>query len=296
MLTVVVTTRNDERTIAECLQSLAPQVAGTAHEVVVLDDASEDGTREVVAAQSPRVRLIAEPRRVGWAVILRRHLADLRGDAVAFLGSHCTADPDWLQTAATLMASGLGAASGFGRHGQGRWLDRFEALSMHAEYLRHWPGTVGLLWDDNCVIRRDLLARALPDTSLALSDGTGAALLSRGLQRMGQALPYRPELRITHAGAALGAQFRLWGRDMARNAVDIRLADPTMPLAGALGWGVLAAGPIAAGRWVHGLRGMARARRDLGVGSLELASHATLFTAIMAAYGLGLVRELIKPR
>jgi glycosyltransferase involved in cell wall biosynthesis len=296
MITVVITTRNDERTIAACLSSLVPQSANTAHEIVVLDDASEDGTAAIVAEQYPGVRLIAEPQHVGWVVMLRRHLSELRGDAVAFLGSHCTADPDWLRSAEMIMDSSIDAASGFGRHGQGRWLDRFEALSMHAEYLRNQPGEVCILWDDNFVIRRDLLARALPATSLVLSDGTGAALLSRCLHTMGEALPYRPEVRITHASATLREQFQTWSCDMARNAMDIRWADSTMPLAGALRWGPWAAFPIAAGRWIHGLKGMTGARRDLGVGLLELVLHGILFTVIMAAYGFGLLRELMRSR
>jgi len=292
MITVVITTRNDEGTIAACLDSVVAQGTGAAREIVVLDDASEDGTVATVAERYLGVRLIAEPHRVGWVGMLRRHLPELRGEAVAFLGSHCTADPDWLRSAETLLDMNIEAASGFGRHGQGRWLDRFEALSMHAEYLGNQVGEVTLLWDDNFVIRRDLLARALPATSLVLSDGTGAALLSRCLHKMGQVLPYRPELRVTHAGAPLREQFRSWSYDMARNAVDIRRADPTMPLAGALRWGPLAALPIAAGRWIHGLKAMSAARRALGVGLLELVTHGMLFTFLMAAYGFGLVREL----
>jgi glycosyltransferase involved in cell wall biosynthesis len=292
MFSIVITARNDERTIAACLDSVAAQGSGVAHEIVVLDDASGDGTAALVAKRYPGVKLLLEPTRVGWVGILRRHLPELRGEAVAFLGSHCRADPDWLRVAQTLMDSGLEAASGFGRHGQGRWLDRLEALSMHAEYLGPQAGEVSLLWDDNFVIRRDLLADALPATDLVLSDGTGAALLSRRLRKLGRVLPYRPELRVTHAGASLGEQFRTWSRDMARNALDIRRADPAMPLASALKWGPLAALPIAAGRWIHGLKGMARARRDLGVGPSELALDGVLFTALMAAYGFGLLREL----
>lgn len=292
MITIVITARNDQRTLAACLDSVVRQGSSVAHEIVVLDDASEDGTAALVAERYPGVRLIAEPQRVGWVGLLRRHLPELRGDAVAFLGSHCTADPDWLRSAGTLIDSNLDVASGFGRHGLGRWLDRFEALSMHAEYLGNQLAEVSLLWDDNFVIRRDLLARALPATSLVLSDGTGAALLSRCLRKRGQVLPYRPELRVTHVGASLREQFRTWSCDMARNALDIRRADPTMPLAGALKWGPSAAIPIAGGRWIHGLKGMAKARRNLGVGPLEFALHGMLFTVLMAAYGFGLVREL----
>jgi glycosyltransferase involved in cell wall biosynthesis len=296
MITAVITTHNDERTIAACLRSLVPQLNSTAHEIVVLDDASEDRTAAIVAEQYPGVRLIAEPQQVGWVVMLRRHLPELRGDAVAFLGSHCTADPNWLRSAEMLMGSSIDVASGFGRHGQGRWLDRFEALSMHAEYLRDQQGEVSILWDDNFVIRRDLLARALPATEVVLSDGTGATLLSRCLHTMGEALPYRPELRITHVGSTLREQFRSWSCDMARNAIDLRRADSTMPLADIWRWGPWAAFPIAAGRWIYGLKGMARARRDVGVGLPELVLHGTFFTVIMAAYGFGLLRGLMRGR
>jgi glycosyltransferase involved in cell wall biosynthesis len=291
MLTVVITTRNDERTIAACLSSLVFQCSRDRHEIVVLDDASEDRTAAIVSEQYPGVRLIVEANSVGWVVMLRRHFSALHGDAIAFLGSHCTADPDWLQSAETLLSAGMETASGFGRHGQGRWLDRLEALSMHAEYLGSQPGEVRILWDDNFVIRRNLLMRALPETSVVLSDGTGATLLSRRLLAMGAVLPYCPKLRITHAGSSLREQFRLWNGDMARNAVDIRRADSTMPLAGALRWGRLAAFPIAAGRWIHGLNGMARARRHLDVGLVELIQHGVLFTAMMTAYGVGLLAQ-----
>ena len=292
MITIVITTRNDERTIAACLDSVIAQGSGAPREIAVLDDASVDRTVAIVAERYPGVRLLAEPKRAGWVGILRRHLPELRGDTVAFLGSHCTADPDWLRSAETLVDSDLDVASGFGRHGQGRWLDRFEALSMHAEYLGQQAGEVSLLWDDNFVIRRDLLARALPATELVLSDGTGAALLSRCLRKVGRVLPYRPELRVTHVGASLREQFHTWSCDMARNALDIRGADPTMPLAGALKWGPMAALPIAAGRWIYGLKEMTKARRNLGVAPPELVLHGVLFTALMAAYGFGLVREL----
>ena len=296
MITVVVTTRDDERTIAACLSSVVPQMAGTPHEIVVLDDASSDGTVGIVVEQYPGVRLIAEPRRAGWIVMLGKHLPELHGDAVAFLGSHCTAEPDWLRSAAALVDSGLDIASGFGRHGARGFWDRLEELSMHAEYLGREPGIVSILWDDNCIIRRGLLERALPVSDAVLSDGPGATWLSRRLRAMGEALPYRPELRVQHAGASFGEQLAAWYRDMARNAVDLRRADPTMPLASALRWGPLAAVPITAGRWLHGLKGMIRARREIEVGLPEVMLHGVLFTGLMAAYCCGLVRELTTHR
>ena len=54
-------------------QGILPQIAGTPHEVVVFDDASEDATAGIVAGQYPGVRLIAEPRR-----IVREHNGSIR--------------------------------------------------------------------------------------------------------------------------------------------------------------------------------------------------------------------------
>lgn len=62
--TVVVTTRNRKDDLRICLQSVERQDAGV--EVIVIDDASDDGTPEMVAAEFPGVKLVVHARMQGY--------------------------------------------------------------------------------------------------------------------------------------------------------------------------------------------------------------------------------------
>jgi GT2 family glycosyltransferase len=61
-LTISIVAHNSREQLLACLDSLA----GTAAEIVVLDNASEDGTAEAVRELFPGVRLIVQPFRAGF--------------------------------------------------------------------------------------------------------------------------------------------------------------------------------------------------------------------------------------
>lgn len=61
-LTISIVTHNSRELVLACLDSLA----GTAAEIVVLDNASEDGSAEAVRERFPDVRLIVQPFRAGF--------------------------------------------------------------------------------------------------------------------------------------------------------------------------------------------------------------------------------------
>lgn len=64
-VSVIVPARNEEASLADCLQSLVTQT-GVAHEIIVVDDHSTDRTREI-ASSFPGVRVIeAGPLPQGW--------------------------------------------------------------------------------------------------------------------------------------------------------------------------------------------------------------------------------------
>ncbi len=66
MVSVIVPARNEEASLGACLQSLVEQ-AGLVFEVIVVNDGSTDGTREI-AASFPSVKLIAAPALpAGWS-------------------------------------------------------------------------------------------------------------------------------------------------------------------------------------------------------------------------------------
>ena len=66
-LTVVIVSYNVKYYLAQCLESLFKGLEGIASEVVVVDNASTDGSVEFVRAQFPEVRIIANTQNLGFA-------------------------------------------------------------------------------------------------------------------------------------------------------------------------------------------------------------------------------------
>jgi len=136
MITIVVYTLNDQQSIATCLRSLVSQHSEGGHEVVVIDDGSTDGTADIVARDYPQFQLLRQARTAGWVAVLREHLAGFGGEVLAFLGAHCQAEADWLVTVEREMARDEPPViTGSGEHGRQRFLQRFQALSVHGDYV-----------------------------------------------------------------------------------------------------------------------------------------------------------------
>lgn len=84
-VSVVVAAYNEERVIADKIRNfLASDYAGES-EIVIVSDASSDGTNEVVQSlASDRVRLIVQERRQGKGAALNRALPEARGEILVF--------------------------------------------------------------------------------------------------------------------------------------------------------------------------------------------------------------------
>lgn len=98
MITVIIATYNGEATLARTLDAMArltPPADG--HEIIVVDNASTDGTAAIVADFAARLPLTAlhEPRR-GKAHALNTGIAAARGDLLVFTDDDVLPDPDWL--------------------------------------------------------------------------------------------------------------------------------------------------------------------------------------------------------
>lgn len=98
-LSVVVPTRNERRSIEACLDSiLATDYPADRMEVLVVDGASRDGTREVLdryAARDRRVRRLDNPDR-RTPVALNRGIAAARGEVIARMDAHTVYPSDYL--------------------------------------------------------------------------------------------------------------------------------------------------------------------------------------------------------
>ena len=89
LMTVIMPSYNAERFIAESIESVVAQTIED-WELIVVDDASTDGTPNIVAAfqhRDPRIRLIAQEANQGPAHARNLGLDHARGELIAFIDS-----------------------------------------------------------------------------------------------------------------------------------------------------------------------------------------------------------------
>jgi N-acetylglucosaminyl-diphospho-decaprenol L-rhamnosyltransferase len=91
-LTIVIVSFNAADDLARCLDSLHAAPPAIAHEIVVVDNASTDASRDVVAAR-PGVRLIALPANAGFAAANNAAIRATAGDLILLLNSDTIVPP-----------------------------------------------------------------------------------------------------------------------------------------------------------------------------------------------------------
>ena len=122
-VSVLIPARDEAPVIGNCLRAVLRSVDVPDLEVLVLDDASTDGTAAVAAraaAADPRVRVLAgRPPPPGWlgkAYACEQLAREATGSALAFLDADVTVAPDGLaRTVALLRDSGLDLVSPYPR-------------------------------------------------------------------------------------------------------------------------------------------------------------------------------------
>jgi glycosyltransferase involved in cell wall biosynthesis len=125
---VVIPTYNRKATLRQTLAALSAQ-AHADYELIVIDDGSTDGTRELVAAQFPHVRYLQQPQG-GPASARNAGIRVAKGEVIAFTDDDCVPPRDWL----TILADGY---------------DRFPSAA----------GVGGYLEAPETVLKRETLAR-----------------------------------------------------------------------------------------------------------------------------------------
>ena len=89
---------NGRHLLPECLDSLLAQTAYPADlEIVVVDNGSEDGTPEYLAAEFPQVHVVRSDSNVGFAGGADLGIAGFRGEFLALLNNDATLAPDALE-------------------------------------------------------------------------------------------------------------------------------------------------------------------------------------------------------
>lgn len=95
-VTVVVVSWQGRHLLADCLDALGDQDYQGPVEVVVVDNASTDGTASWVRSERPDVRLLESPRNLGFAGGNNLALREISTPVVALLNNDARPEPGWL--------------------------------------------------------------------------------------------------------------------------------------------------------------------------------------------------------
>jgi len=136
MLSVIIPTRESERTLPHCLACLVtPTVQGLVREVIVVDGGSRDGTAQI--AEETGARFIGAEGGIGAQ--MRAGAAAARSSWLLFLQPDTALDPGWADEAGAFMSACERAEPAPERAGYfrfalddfgagARWLERFASL------------------------------------------------------------------------------------------------------------------------------------------------------------------------
>jgi len=240
-VSVVVCTHNRAELLAEALASLVAQTLDpTTYEVIVVDNASTDGTRAVVegcSSRLPQVRYCLEER-LGLSHARNRGWLEARGDYVGYLDDDAKAPPEWLDVALQTIVHGAPAALGgpvvpFHADAKPRWFkDRYELRTRGETARPLCPGEY--LSGTNLFFRRAVLEAlggfdpALGVVGRRVAYGEETAMQVRIRAEMpGEIIYYEPRLCVDHLVHAWKKTWRgillaAWagGRDSSRVLED----------------------------------------------------------------------------
>lgn len=196
--------RNVEDNIAELLTIIGAQISGTSTEVIVVDDASDDGT--VAAAQewarrNPDVALtVLCASRRGWVNKSRNAgIAASRGRFMVFIDGDDLAAHDWFPNLMSSVREGDAGTvvTGFVDHLDGR-----------APFGRGRIFGLPTISGGNCAMSRELAIRLGGFDQRIRRGGTEDEFALRAVQHHGVSVTERPDAVIRYKYSGVGAPLR----------------------------------------------------------------------------------------
>jgi glycosyltransferase involved in cell wall biosynthesis len=200
-VSVIIPCRNAERTVVDAVRSALEQTDPPV-EVLVVDDASTDGSAGAARRAGARVIQNSSRRNAGGA--RNAGITAARGDAFAFLDADASAPRDWLERARRAFESDRGIVAIGGRIANGRpgrW-GELDWFLNHSEWIRGGlPGPRKNIPTMGIVYRRDAVGDTrFPETNSGEDTAFALAVLARGGK-----LWYEPGIVLTHRHERLDA-------------------------------------------------------------------------------------------
>lgn len=179
-LSIVIVSFNAREHLRRCLASVLEHTAGDS-EVIVVDNASPDGSADVVAAEFPTVRLIRSASNDGFSIGANRGAREATGDVLVFLNPDCELRSDAFGPAADYLCANpsVGALGPKVLDPDGSVqlsVRRFHGLST-ALFNRY--SLLTRLWPGNPFSRRYLMTDWDHDATADVDWVSGACLIAR---------------------------------------------------------------------------------------------------------------------
>ena len=98
MVSVIITTKNQEELVERSVQSIVNQQYSQTFEIIVIDDASDDMTIQKVRNKFvDKVKIIMKQKPAGWLDSLVKGCESATGDLLVLFDPHCVAKHCWLE-------------------------------------------------------------------------------------------------------------------------------------------------------------------------------------------------------
>jgi GT2 family glycosyltransferase/tetratricopeptide (TPR) repeat protein len=95
-VSIIVPNWNGMRFVSMCLDSLS-QLDFDDHEVIVVDNGSDDGSREMIEEEYPWVKLLKFDENMGFAIACNEGIKASNADYIVLLNNDIEVTPDWLK-------------------------------------------------------------------------------------------------------------------------------------------------------------------------------------------------------
>ena len=183
--------------ITRCLKSLEAQRNQAGLEFIVVDRAGGE-IAAGIERDFPWVKLIRRPSGESVPDLRRRAIEQAKAEYVAIIEEHCVAREDWIATILRSIQEPVAAVRGVVEDAN---YERLMDWAVYfTEYNSYMPPLERGLTNDvcaaNCVYRRDLLIKHLPETG----SGYWEAVLNQTLLASGERFLSEPDLVVYHTG------------------------------------------------------------------------------------------------
>lgn len=108
IVSIVIVTWNGKQYALECLESLRAMKSSLPLEIIVVDNASSDGTAEAIARLHPEVKLLRNAQNLGFARANNMGIAESTGDYLALVNSDVVLPPRCLDNIVDFMEKNPG--------------------------------------------------------------------------------------------------------------------------------------------------------------------------------------------